>query len=1061
MRKSLAVLISLLFCFQAIYAQGLKISGTVTDQSGLTMPGVTILIKGTTIGVVTDLDGFYSLDVPRNAVLSASYIGYRTQEKTVTGSETVINFVLSENVELIDEVVVTAIGIKQQKKKLGYTTQQVSTEALEQPGTINIGNALSGQVAGLTVNNPTGLFQKPSFLLRGKTPLLVVDGIPVESDLFDISPENIENINVLKGTAAAALYGSRGKDGAILISTKQAKEDGLSVSGSLTSMVSAGFAVYPETQNEFGSGSNGKYEFWDGADGGISDGDMTWGPKFTPGLLVPQWNSPIRNKQTGETIPWYGDVSGSVYDDRSLYERVPIAWEAHDNLNDFLRTGVITKAAFTIANKSKLANYNFTGDFSNQRGQVPNTSITTGGLNFNGTYQLSNTVSVSSSLSYNKVYSPNYPRYGYGPKNHMYTIMLWMGDDVNGKDLASHFYRPDADGIRQANYNYAWYNNPWFAAHELSQKHDRNTINGQVKLNWDIIPGLSVQGRAAGRLESTFEDMESPKSYMNYGDSRNGDYKIWKKEKLDVNADVLATYTKAINNDFAFTVNLGSSLFYQSFRDEYQSTDGLIVPRIYNMGNSLNPVRATNSITEKAIESVYGSVNVDLFESVFLTFTGRNDWSSTLSADNNSYFYPSVSLSTLVSEYVKLPSWIDFLKVNGAWAVVSSDLTPYSLISTYRNGVLYGSTPSVTYPNTTTYNGSSVTALLNPDILPQKTTSYEVGLSASFMKNKLGVDLTYYHMLDENSIILLPLALSSGYPYRFVNGNKYTTNGVELVLNATPISNKNFSWNVVINWSSNIRKLSEIYGGQTKFGDLRVGDRADAMYATEWQKTPDGQLILDKNSGLPTQSAYKTFIGNQEPDVRFGLQNAFKIKKFTVNVDVDGAIGGTLVSNTIQKMWWGGKHPESTIYRQEEYDNGGKPIFVPEGVNVTGGEVTYDIDGNIVSDTRTYQKNEMAVNIQTWAQNYPYRAVVKTDENELFANTFSRSFLKLRRVAVSYDFSSLIQSNTIKGLEVTLFGNNLGVLKKTPYLDPDFGAQDGDLQDPSARYIGISATIKL
>lgn len=1058
MKRKISLLIFCpLLCFQMICGQTRTISGTVKDRTGQTIPGAIIVIKGTTLGVVTDTDGFYTLEAPAKSVLIVSYTGYRTAEKKIGSKATVFNFMLSENVNFLSEVVITAIGIKQQKKKLGYTTQQVNTDALEQPGTINMGNALSGQIAGLIVNNPTGLFQKPTFQLRGKSPLMVVDGIPIQSDLFDISPENIDNINVLKGTAAAALYGSRGKDGAILITTKQARTEGLSVTGTLTSMVSAGFAVYPQVQSEYGSGSNGKYEFWNGADGGVFDGDMTWGPKFTPGLQIAQWNSPIRNKKTGETIPWYGDVTGTMYDNRSLYERVPIAWEAHDNLKDFLRTGVITKAAFSVANKGKYSSYNFTGDFASQRGQVPNTSVTTGGLNFNGTYAISNTVSFTSSLSYNKVYSPNYPRYGYGPRNHIYTILLWMGDDVNGKDLAKHHYRPDADGVIQANYNYAWYNNPWFATNELAQEHDRNTTNGQVKLNWDILPGLSLQARAAGRLESLFEDMESPKSYRSNEDSRNGDYKIWKKEKLDVNADLLATYSHTMNDNVAFTVNVGSSLFYQSLRNEHQSTDGLIVPRVYNMGNSLNPVRATNAKTEKAIESLYGSVNLDLFKSVFLTFTGRNDWSSTLSSANNSYFYPSVSVSTLVSDYLKLPSWVDYLKVNGAWAVVSSDLTPYELAATYRNGITYGSTPSVTYPNKT----RNETVLLNPDILPQKTTSYEVGLSASFLKNRFGIDLTYYRMFDENSIILLPQSLASGYPYRLVNGNKYTTNGAELIVNATPVNNRNFSWSVITNWSTNVRKLTGIYGGKEKFGDLRKGDRADAMYAIEWQKTPDGQLILDKNSGLPTQSAYKTFIGNQDPNVRFGLQNSFSVKNFSVHIDVDGAIGGTLVSTTIQKLWWGGRHPKSTIYRQEEYDNNGKPVFVPEGVNVTGGEVSYDVNGNILSDSRTYQENATAVNIQTWAQNYPYRAVVKTSENKLFANTYSRSFLKLRRISVTYDLTSYLRSNAIKGLDVTLFGNNLGVIKKTPYLDPDFGAYDYDLQDPSARYIGISATIKL
>lgn len=536
-----------LMCISA-WAQNIMVRGTVTDKAGAII-GAAVMVKNTNLGTVTNMDGEYELEVPKDGTLVFSYLGYNTIEKDVNG-QTVINVVMSDDVQAIEEVVVTAIGIKQQKKKIGYTTQQVNTEALSQPGTVNVGNSLSGQVAGLTVTNPTGIFQAPSFTLRGKTPLMVIDGVPVESDLFDVSPENIQSINVLKGTAAAALYGSRGKDGAILITTKLADKEGLTVKAGLSSMVTAGFTVFPETQTEFGSGSNGQYAFWDGADGGVSDGDMTWGPRFE-GQKIAQWNSPIRNKETGEVIPWWGDVSGTIYDDQSKYERVPIAWEPHDNLRDFLRTGIITKATFSVASKTKKANYNFNGDLSQQRGQVPNTSVYTGGLNFNSMFHLSDAVTLSSNLSYNKVYSPNYPRYGYGPKNHMYTILLWMGNDVNGKELSEHLYRPDAEGIRQANYNYAWYNNPYFATYELTQIHDRNVVNGQVKLNWDILPGLSVQGRAAGRLESLFEDMKSPKSYMNYGDSRNGDYKIWNTDQLDINSDLLATYTRAFNSDFA------------------------------------------------------------------------------------------------------------------------------------------------------------------------------------------------------------------------------------------------------------------------------------------------------------------------------------------------------------------------------------------------------------------------------------------------------------------------------------------------------------------------------
>ncbi len=1029
-----------------IYSQH-KVSGVIKDQTGETIPSVSIKVTGTNIGTIADFDGNYTIEVEPNAKIEFSFIGFKTQIVDVN-SRNVINVELNEEVRDLDEVVVTAVGIKQQKKKLGYTTQQVDANVIEQANPINLASALSGQVAGLVITNPTGIFQTPEILLRGQKPLIVVDGIPVESDMFDLSSFDIESINVLKGTSASALYGSRGKNGAILIITKKAETEGLELNVNLSSMVSVGFTVFPETQNQYGSGSEGKYEFWDGADGGISDGDMTWGPKFTPGLLVKQWNSPIRNRETGETIPWWGDVEGSIYNDRSLYERVPTPFERHDNLNDFLQMGMISQANFSLANKSQRSNTFFSGNYAHQKGQVPNTSITTGGLNFANIYNISDKLTLSSNLMYSKVYSPNYPRYGYGPKNHMYTIMLWMSDDVDINDLKKHMYRPDSDGYRQANYNYAWYNNPYFMAYELTQKHDRDVLSGQLKLTYDVLPNLTLQGRASARNESKFEDIKVPKSYMNYEDSRNGDYKNWNRRLLNFDSDFLASYYQNITPDILFTINAGASVFYRSLSEQYQTTDGLIVPNVYNMANSEGPVLASNSLYEKGIYSLYSSVNLDLYESVFLTFTGRNDWASTLPESNNSYFYPSVSLSTMVSEYIKMPQAIDFLKLYTSWAVVSNDLSPYSLRSAYNEGEMYGSMPSVTYPSD----------LVNPNIEPEKTTSYEVGLAASFAKSRLSAEFTYYHNIDENQIIQLPISQASGWISQLVNGNVYKTNGYEVVVGFKPIITKDFSWNVAANFTSRIRKLTEIYNNADKYGNLQKGDRADAMYATVWMKSASGDLILDSR-GMPTHDSYVQKIGNVDPDAVFGLQNVFKIKKFTVNVDLDGAIGGTLVSNTHQKMWWAGKHPKSTTWRDAEYE-AGKPVYVPDGVVITSGELVRDMDGNVLSDTRTYEKNTTAVSWQTWAQNYPYRAVVTVDESKEFANTFERSFLKLRRISISYDIKPLLGNTKIKALDVSLFGHNLFVLKKTPYLDPDFGPRDNDLQDPSSRYIGVSVNLK-
>lgn len=1024
--------------------QAATVTGTVKSTDGEALTGVVVKNLNSGKVAVTDVDGQYTIEAEPGNDLQFTFVGFKTQ--TLKAQTPMPEVVLGADNQILNEVVVTAIGIKQQKRKIGYSTQEIKTDVLQESKTMNIGNALTGQIAGLNVTNPTGIFQAPSFSLRGKTPLVVVDGIPVETDFFDVPSQNVENINVLKGTAASALYGSRGKNGAILITTRKAQKDKLEINFTTTQMATAGFTVYPETQTEYGSGSNGQYEFWDGADGGISDGDMTWGPKLNTGLKYKQWNSPIRNLQTGEVIQWYGDVAGTIYDDKSKYERVPTDWVRHDNLRDFLRTGYVTENSLSLGYKTDKANIFVSGKYAFQKGQVPNTQLSSGGLNINTNYKLTSNLIFDVNLSYNKVISPNYPRYGYGPKNHIYTILLWMSDDVNGNDLRNHFYRIGDEGYRQANYNYAWYNNPYFAAYELTQKYDRDVLQGQTGLTWLINDKLVVKGRAAARQMATFEDMKSPKSYMNYGDSRNGDYKMWDRTQLNFDADVLATYTEEITDNFGVSVNAGSSVFTRDIRSGHQSTDGLVVPFVYSLNNTQGPVRATNWLEQKAIRSVYGSVNFDIFKSTYLNISGRNDWSSTLSAANYSYFYPSVSLSSVLSDYFTISPAVDYLKVYSSWARVSNDLTPYNTSSTFVKDVTYGSTPSVSYPS----------GIVNPNILPERSTSLEAGLAFSLLKNRLALDFTYYNVLDENQIIDLSISQASGFSSRKVNGNEYRTNGLEVMLNASPVKNNRLTWNVGLNWSKYVQKLTAIYGDQERYGNFKVGDRADSYYTTVWQRSADGRLILNQNTGMPIQDPYAKNIGHLNPDWQFGFLNTLKVKDFTINVDIDGAIGGVMNSNTIEKMWWAGKHPNSTLYRDAEYESG-EYVFVPDGVVVTGGQVVRDIYGQVTSDTREYAPFTKAVSWQSWSQQYPYRARITADEDEYFANTFSRSFVKLRRVSVSYDLNKVLKINKLNGLNASVFGHNLAVWKKIPYIDPDFKlGNDGDLQDPSSRYIGAS-----
>lgn len=1047
MKQYLLLILGFISISMVAHAQDYQLTGTVSDVEGQPMPAVNIIKKGTTSGTLTSINGKYKINVTANDTLVFSFIGYESQTIPVMGRE-ILDVTMVEITSQMGSVVVTALGLTQVKEKIGYSTQEIETGTISNTSAQNLGNLFSGKVAGLSVDNPTGMFQGARFSLRGKEPLIVVDDIPIESNLFDISKNDIKEINVLKGTAASALYGSRGKDGAILITTKNAEEQGLVIDISTSNMVSAGYTVFPETQKEYGNGSNGQYEFWDGKDGGISDGDMIWGPKFEEGLKIPQWNSPILDTQTGETIEWYGTVAGTKYDDKSRYERVPIAWKSHDNLKSFMRPGVISNTDFSVSYGGDRTKYRFSGNYSYQQGQVPNTSLSRGGVSFTSTFELSPDLTLDSKLSYNKVYSPNYPAYGYGPNNHIYTLLIWQGADVDPDALRNHFWVPGQEGYTQANWNYAWYNNPYFGAYERNQEYNSDVYRGQIRLKWDLTDNLFVQGRTSLNKKDRFEDQERPKSYLRYGDPRDGFYKTWNSAGLSLDNDLRVNYQVSPASFLDVTVNAGGNSFYQNFEQYYNSTDGLVVPGVYSLNNTKRNVQASTLQRKKAIRGLYATIDLELMNAFFLNLSGRNDWSSALPKSNNSYFYPSTSLSVMVSNLVDMPNGLDYLKVYSSWARVSSDLdpnfnNPYQTVAYYQKTGEFNGNPQLSYPS----------GIVNPNIKPQQSISTEVGISAGILDNRIDFDVTYYNVVDKNQIINLPVSEASGFDSRKVNGNEYTTNGWEVALNAYPIESQDFNWSIHANWYTWVRKLTSIYGGRETYNNLSVGERADNYYATGWMKSPDGQVILDESTGLPTQDPYPQLKGHTDPDWRFGLGNSIQYRNFTLNIGVDGAVGGVMRSLTVEKMWWGGKHPESTTWRDEEYA-AGHPVYVPEGVNVVSGELKTDVNGNVIEDTRVFKENTTAVGWQQWSQNYPYRAAVTQDESEKFANIFDRSYLKLRNISLTYDISRLFQNTGVKKVSVTAYGYNLAILKKAIIIDPDFG-NDNDLQDPSTRYLGL------
>jgi len=1023
---------------QQAFAQT-EIKGSVKSPEGESIPGVNVVIKGTTNGTITDIDGNYTIQAPGGGVLVFSFIGYKPQEIPIDGQKT-INVVLKKNTEAIDEVVVTALGIKTEKKRLGYATQEITGKQLTQVEDVNVMNTLAGKVSGLTVHTKTGLFQAPDFLLRGKKPLIVLDGIPISTDFYDISSDDIASINVLKGTAASALYGSRGKDGAIMITTKTAAKGKLNISVSNSEMFSAGFVAFPKVQSEYGNGSNGQYKFVDGAGGGIHDDDLIWGPKLDQGTKIVQWNSPIKDLQTGELIQWKGPVKGTKYDDSNRYERVATPWVSHpDNLKNFLETGIVSNSNFSISSSNDKGSVRLSGSHMYQKGMVPNSSLKSTGINMSSHYKISNNLTLDAKLSYNKVYTDNYPRHGYGPLNHMYTIVVWMGYDVDVRDMRDYWMK-GRENYKQANWNYLWYNNPYFMAYECTQGYDRNVVNSNVSLNYQLLPNLSIQARGAVRNRFQYENRKTPKSYLYYGNSVLGNFEDWKTKWNYYDFDVLATYTKSFSDKFSLDAFAGASSFSYDYDYQYASTDGLITGGLFNLGNSLGPVKAENRIEKKATRSVYGSVNIELFKAFYGTVSGRNDWSSTLPVDNNSYFYPSVSGSFVFDNIAKLPSWMSHAQVRSTWAQVSTDLSVYSLYNTYSNTAMYGSTPGMSYPS----------GLANSEIKPAKSTSWELGGNIGLFKNRLSIDATYYQVKDENQIIDLPISITSGFDSRKVNGNVYNTTGVELMVNVVPVLTRKMRWNMAINWSTNKKVLSEIYGGADKFGYLHKDERVDSYYATVWQKSPDGQTIIDQASGLPIRDPFARKLGHLDANWQFGFNNTLTVGHWQFNAQVDGRVGGIMPSLTVAKLWWGGKHPESVANRDAEY--AGK-LYVPDGVAVVSGDVQYDTDGNIVSDTRVFAKNEKGLKYSNWAMTYGYRA------KGLGVNTFDASFIKLREASIKYDCSSLFGGTVVKEAYVQLIGRNLAMWKKAKLIDPDFG-NDDHLQDPSARYVGFGLGVK-
>ena len=1072
MQKFIVLIITFLLIGSIVFAQKASIEGTVKTSNGESLPSATIQVKGTTSGTLSDVNGHFVLKAEPKDILVASYIGFETIEITV-GNQKVINITLEDSKQEIKEVVVTALGIVKEKSTIGFSIQDVKGTELVKAREPNAINALTGKVAGLTVGASSEILGAPSVLLRGAAPIYVVDGVPVQTDTWNINPDDIESYTILKGPTAAALYGSRGQNGAIQITTKRGTTDkrGFSVDFNSSTMAESGFLAIPEVQDEYGAGDHGKYAFADGKGGGLNDGDYdVWGPKFE-GQLIPQYD--------GQYTP--GTKYTTTFADGKTYEGniKPTAYIARgkDNLKRFLETGLLSNNSLALSASGEKYDLRFSASHSYQKGIVPNTSLNITNFNLTGGYNVSKKLRISSNMAYSRQYTPNVPDVNYGPNSIIYNIIAWGGADWNIDDMRN-YWQPGKEGVQSVYAEYQRYHNPYFMSYEWLRGHYKNDLTGNVTISYKFTDHLNLQARTALSTYDLFRSEKLPFSAHPYGrEAGEGDYREDKRNLFENNTDVLLSYDRYVVPKLNLHATAGGNIRSYSFRSSYASTDYLNVPGWYNLSNSKNPVKSFSYYAPMQVLSAYGSVDLTYDDFLTLSLTGRADKNSTLPTSHNTYFYPSVSTSIEMSKLVTIPT-VKSWKLRGSYANVGSALTSATIGSTDEmlgsRVVGYGSSykspyDGPDYRNSSSYSigliqgkpSASYTNLIsNPDLKPTSSSAWEVGTDVSLLNSRLNFDVTYFSSIDGPKIFELPISESTGYSSALVNGIKILRKGVEINVSGSLVHKVNgFSWDISANYSTNQQYLNEIYPGVDKLNIyLKVGDRMDKMYGSDFVRTSDGKIINDA-SGRPIRNSVAQYLGNANSDWAGAINNTFSYKNLSLKVQFDGRFGGHILDYVEKKTYQGGRHINTVLGAMGAArinDTKGIKSYVGEGVVISNGVApVYDVDGKVTNyNALQFAPNTTATYLQDYISRY-----YGTD----VADRISRTFVKLREVVLTYTIPQTVLSKTfIKQANISFVGRNLLYFAERTDIDIEqYANSDGSsgLQTPTTRRFGFNLNI--
>ena len=1084
-----------------VYAQN-TITGKVIDDSGEALPGVSVLVKGTTIGTMTLGNGTYSIEVPDGSnTLVFSYIGMKTQEVTITGN--VVDVTLVQSSEAIDEVVVTALGISREKKSLGYAVQEVGGDDVNMVKGNDFTSSLSGKVSGVQIQTNTNFGGSTNVIIRGSSSLtgnnqalFVVDGIPIDNTIFndsyqasgrtgydygnaasDINPNDIESISVLKGSAATALYGSRAANGVILITTKKGsknKDLGVSFSSNYTVGI-VDKSTFPTYQKEYGAGYAtwwagvaqpgwGTYgddihpglEHWDWNGDGTDDyivptyEDASFGEKFDPSLMVYQWDAFIPGLDTyGKATPW-------------------VAAE-HDPYYFFNKASTYSNS-IQLSGGGDKSTYRFSYQNLSQTGIMPNSKLNKNNFNLTGTYDIMKNLKVTTNVSYINTSATGRNSTGYSG-NILSSFRQWWQVNVDILEQKDAF---DLLGTN-ATWNMngptdlapAYWDNYYWQRYKNYETDVRNRVLGYTQLDWKANDFLSFTARASVDNYSYIQEERRAVGSIagsfgvGYSDQPSG-YALRTRNFLELNYDFIANFHKDLTEDINLRGLLGTNIRKTTYSTLFTSTNGgLAVADIYSLANTNSPLElAIESNPHIQVNGYFANASLGFYDMFFLDGSVRMDQSSTLPLDNNTYFYPSVSGSFLFSELIS-SDVLSFGKIRLNYAEVGNS-APFARL----NDVYYQQFPFAGVGVAT--NGSTK---FNPELKPEKTKSLEAGLTLNFLKNRVGFDLSVY---DNNSVDqIMPVAVSyaTGYSYKYVNAGEINNKGIELMLNFTPVKKKDLKWDMNINWSknkSNVVSLAEgvdnlqlasLQGGVTI--NARVGEPYGTIQGTDFLyyndvKTPENRIITPSGKYAHTETSDQV-IGDINPDWIAGIRNSISYKNFNFSFLIDWKKGGDIFS---LDMWYGmgtGLYPETAglndlgnPLRDPVVDNGDGTYGAESGGRVLPG-VMEDGTPNTI---RVYEG--WYANSQGW----------KSGVNAL--QVYDASYIKLREVALTYSLpTSMLRKTFLNDVSLSIVGSNLWILHKNlPYADPETTQGAGNIQGwqsgvmPTTKNIGFTLNVK-